>query len=246
MAQVYGAGGKTLPKRGRLGTGSYWPSGTPLAVRPGNAFGVLDGQANQYSQLTFGERSRAGIATDAQNRVQSQSLHPNKATYNLSTQPQMEAMVQSSIIDNNNLGPIPQIRAKLVMPHERNTNSAQVTHKKPLTYRTVFGASSSMAVDTAFDRDPEAQYKRQARTKPKPATDGVFNNVAVRTFARQVKPIPVAGGLDKSANPRTPPPSFFSHGQQWYDPHNSFIKGATTASAGHGTGRWNIVKKGVV
>lgn len=246
MAQVYGAGGKTLPKRGRLGTGSYWPQGTPLAIKKGNAFGVLDGDAHQFPEIPFGQQSRAGIATSTSNRVQTQALHPNKATYNLSTQPLMAALVQSSVIDNANLTPIPQQDAKLVMPHERNANSAQVTHKKPLTYRTVFGASKTMAVDTAFDRDPEAQYRRQARPDPKPATDGVFHNVAERSFARVTKPLPVAGGLAKSANPRTPPPSFYSHGQQWYDPHNSFIKGATTASAGHGTGRWNVVKKGVV
>lgn len=39
--QVYGAGGKTVPKRGRLGTGSYYPAGTPIFGHRGNVFAGL-------------------------------------------------------------------------------------------------------------------------------------------------------------------------------------------------------------
>jgi hypothetical protein len=248
MAQVYGAGGKTLPKKGRLGTGSYWPRGTPIAVHPGNSFGkIVDADKVDFPQLTFGQPSRAGISTqNAQSRVQTPALHPNKATYDLMTQQKMPGMVQSSIIDNNNLQPVPIKDAVLLMPHERNTNTASGEHKKPKAYRTVFGASSSMAVDTAFERKPTAQYKRQDRPDPKGRIEGPTRvNVINRSFARVDKPVPVRGGLGRIANPRTPPPSFSSHGNHWSDPHNSFIAGHTTI-AGQGTGRWQTIKRSVV
>jgi hypothetical protein len=195
----------------------------------------------------FGQPSRAGIATQAgQDRVQTKALHPNKATYNLMTQNKLPGMVQSSIIDDNNLQPVPIPDAKLLMPHERNTNTASGEHKKPKTYRTVFGASSTMAVDSAFERKPTAQYKRLARPNPHGRIENPTRvNVDTRTFARVVKPLSAAGGLGKLANPRTPPPSFNSYGNHWSDPHNSFVAGRTTI-AGHGTGRWNTVKRSVV
>jgi hypothetical protein len=98
-----------------------------------------------------------------------------------------------------------------------------------------------MAVDSAFVRDPDAQYKRFGVDKPKPAVEAVKKNAADRTIAR----------VDNKLNRhqviprRTPPASFVSRGNNWYDPNNSFI-GGHTSTAGQGTGRWGIVKKGVV
>jgi hypothetical protein len=188
----------------------------------------------------FGAQSRAAIATQhGQNRVQTKPLHPNLGQYNNATIPLCPAMIVGSSNDNTNLQPVAPSRVVLVMPHERNTNSAPGVHKKPATYRTAFGASRSMPSDTAFQRDKKGTYKRQAKPKPKPAHEAVKVNAPTRTFAKAKAPtLPQIGH-------RTPPPSFVSRGNHWYDPHNSFVAGHTTI-AGHGTGRWNTVKKGVV
>jgi hypothetical protein len=244
MAQVYGAGGKTLPKKGRLGTGSYYPQGTPLYLHKGNTFPGIQIPADVAPQISFGDTTRAAIATQAgQNRVRSKALHPNQPQYNTITQPLAPAMISSSANEKNNLHPVPPSRAVLTMPHERNTNSAAGVRKKPRTYRTVFGTSSSLAVDTAFVRNPDAQYIRSGVSKPGPATEAVKKSVPDRTFARVPNPLPVH---DAQVIPRrTPPASFVSRGNNWYDPNNSFINGHTS-TAGAGKGRWHVVKKGVV
>lgn len=243
--QVYGAGGKTLPKRGRLGTGSYYPGGTPILLRKGNAFAGIDVVKTDFPEIPFGSPSRAGIATVVgQNRVQTQSLHPNKSQYDWNTQPLCPAMVVSSSNEPNNLQPVAPSRAQLVMPHERNTNSASGTKKKPNVFRTAFGASKSMPIDSAFQKNPSANYKHTKRQKPHSAVEAVKRNVPERSFARVHKPLPVSGGLKSRPN-RTPPPSFLSVNNNWSDSNNSFLGGRTTI-AGQGTGRWQTVKRGVV
>lgn len=246
MAQVYGAGGKTLPKRGKNGTGSYWPDGTPKYFHKGNVFPGIKVQRPSFPEIRFGETSRASISTIAgRNAVATLAIHPNKATYNTGTNNLAPATIQSSTVEGNNLQPVKPSDAKLQMPHERNTNSAPGVHKKPNTYRTAFGGGVTMPSDTAFERDTTGTYKRMAKPKATDAVEAVKKSASVRTFARQNKPLPVSGGLTKSANPRTPPASFASYGQHWQDPHNSFVKGATTI-AGRGVGRWDTIKTGVI
>lgn len=237
--QVYGAGGKTVPKRGRNGTGSYYPGGTPLFLHKGNTFAGIQVIQHDFAQLTFGEQSRAAIATGQQNRVQSKSMHPNLGHYNINTIPLCPAMVVGSSNDDTNLQPVNPARVVLVMPHERNSNSAEGrVSRKPQTYRTVFGASKTMPVDSAFQRD-KSTYKQKTKAPPKPAHEAVKVSTTTRTFAK------AKGPVLPQINHRTPPPSFVSRGNQWFDPHNSFQAGATTL-AGHGVGRWGIVKKGVI
>lgn len=240
MAQVYGAGGKTHPKRGKNGTGSYYPGGTPYFLHKGNTFPGIKVEKNDFDQLTFGDPSRAGIGTQrGENRVRTKALHPNLGHYDNATIPLAPAMVVGSSNDYTNLQPVAPSRVSLSMPHERNTNSAGGLKKKPRTYRTVFGASK-MPTDTAFEHKPGAMYKRRKYDTPKSAKEAVKVSVDARSFAQPKAPILM------HINKRTPPPSFVSHGQQWMDPHNSFVAGYSTLVGGQGTGRWGIVKKGVV
>lgn len=246
--QVYGAGGKTVPKKGRNGTGSYYPEGTPLLHHRGNVFPGINPIPPDFAQTKFGDPSRAGIATVVgQNRVNSRGTHPNKSQYNTITNVLAPAMAVSSSNEPNNLQPITPFgnHLGLSMPHERNTNSASGTKKKPNPYRTAFGASEAMPDDGPFVQDPNANYRHTVRQRPGNAIEAVKKTASVRTFARQNNPLPKGGGVNPRQQHRTPPPSFVSRGNLWYDPNNSFIAGSTT-TAGSGTGRWGVVKKGVV
>lgn len=247
MAQVYGAGGKTTPKAGRNGTGSYHPAGTPLFLTKGNVFPGINPVQPDFHQTTFGDMSRASVATVVgQNRVNSTGTHPNKAQYNTITLPLAPAETVSGIEDRNNLQPIPPFgHNALVMPHERNTNSASGTKKKPVPFRTAFGASKSMPTDSAFQHDPNANYGHQIRQRPNSAVEAVKKVATTRTFVHVDNPLPVNGGVNPKQQHRTPPASFVTKGNLWSDPNNSFIAGQTTV-AGNGAGRWEVVKTGVV
>lgn len=247
MGQVYGAGGKTTPKKGRLGTGSYHPNGTPLYLTKGNVFPGIQVERPNFPQITFGDTSRAGIATQSgQPRTQTEPMLPIKEFYNTATIPLAPAMTVSSSIDMNNLQPdTPFSNNFLSMPHERNTNSASGTKKKPVPFRTVFGAAKSMPNDTPFVHDPNANYNHQIRQRPNSAVEAQKKSASVRTFAHEDNPLPVKGGVNPKQQHRTPPASFVSSGNIWSDPNNSFIAGQTTI-AGQGVSRWGIVKKGVI
>jgi len=243
MAQVYGAGGKTLPKRGRLGTGSYHPQGTPIFTQKGNVFPGIIVERPEFHETTFGDPSRAGVATVVgQNRVRSLGTHPNKGFYNTATLPLAPAMAVSSEIEHNNLQPIPMSQVLLSMPHERNTNSASGTKKKPNPYRTAFGASMTMATDTAFEKNPGANYKHTVRQKPQPAIEAVkVHSRDGRSFGVDNYAHSPSATVSPTKQNRTPPASFVSRGNIWYDPNNSFIAGQDG-----GVGRWHMVKRGVV
>lgn len=243
MAQIYGAGGKTVPKPGRLGTGSYYPKGTPLYLHNGNVFPGIEVQRPEFHQTSFGDPSRAGVATVVgQNRVQTKALHPNSSFYNTITLPLAPAMVVGSSNDETNLQPVSPRTVPLVMPHERNTNSASGTKKKPNPYRTAFGASSTMKSDTAFHKDSGANYKHSVRQRPNPSVEAVKQHSLVgRTFAQDAFDNSPSASDSPIKQKRTPPPSFQSRGNIWYDANNSFIAGQDG-----GVGRWAIVKRGVV
>lgn len=246
--QVYGAGGKTTPKAGRNGTGSYYPGGTPLLHHVGNVFPGMNPAPQDFHETKFGDPSRAGVATVVgQNRVTSRGVHPNKSQYNTITNVLAPAMAVSSSNEQNNLQPVTPFGRgpALAMPHERNTNSASGTKKKPVPYRTVFGASKSMPTDSAFQHEPNANYRHSVRQRPNSAVEALKKSAPERTFARSSNPLPVGGGVNRKQQHRTPPASFVSHGNNWNDPNNSFVGGHTT-TAGAGLGRWHTVKKGVV
>lgn len=246
--QVYGAGGKTTPKAGRNGTGSYYPGGTPLLHHVGNVFPGMIPVPQDFHENHFGDPSRAGVATVVgQNRVNSRGIHPNKSQYNTATLIHVPAMAVPSSNEQNNLQPVSPFGRgpSLAMPHERNTNSASGTKKKPMPYRTAFGAGESMPTDSAFQHDPNANYRHTVRPAPRSAVEAVKKTASVRTFARPSNPLPKSGGVNPKQQHRTPPASFVSRGNNWYDPNNSFVSNRSTP-AGQGTGRWSVVKKGVV
>lgn len=251
--QVYGAGGKTTPKRGRNGTGSYWPMGTPLYIRKGNVFPGINPERQDFHQTSFGDVSRAAVATQTgSNRVTTRGTHPNKSQYNVSTQVLAPAMTVSTEIDQNNLHPVTPFGAAngkppLVMPHERNTNSASGTKKKPNPYKTVMGAAASMPNNGNFDDKPNATSTHTVRPRPKSAVEAVHRNIgpSSRTFAQQTPEHKPGTSTSPTKQHRTPTSSFVSRGNLWSDPNNSFIDGHHTP-AGSGVGRWGIVKKGVI
>jgi hypothetical protein len=246
--QVYGAGGKTTPKAGRNGTGSYYPAGTPLIHRTGNVFPGFNPEKQDFHQTTFGDVSRASVATAfGQNRTGTRGIHPNKSEYNVNTQVLAPAMTVSSMNDLNNLQPTtPFGHNTLAMPHERNTNSASGTKKKPNPYRTAFGAAASMPNDGSFVDKPQATYVHTVRNRPKSAIEAVKQHaVDGRTFAQQTPESKPGSSPSPTKQLRTPPASFVSRNNVWSDPNNSFVGGNNTP-AGRGTGRWSVVKKGVV
>jgi hypothetical protein len=258
MAQIYGAGGKTKPKRGRLGTGSYWPRGTPIFTAPGTAF-PIDNQPDttnnakvltpppDYPARSFGEQSRAGIATIAgRNLTQTHGESPLTSLGNyssISTSQLQQPRVVSSPRDASQ--PIHPAVKPLQMPHERNGNSAQHIHKKPHTYRTSMGAGRTMPVDTAFQHNDAATNKLIMRPLPKNAVEAVKKSAPVRSIARVPRPMPVFSGI--KGPHRTPVASFVTQGNLWSDPNQSFIKGHPQVTTGDtGTGRWEQVKRSVV
>lgn len=247
--QVYGAGGKTTPKAGRNGTGSYYPQGTPLFLRNGNVFPGINPERPDFDQRTFGNPSRAAVATrSGENRTATVGTHPNKSQYNVITLSLAPAMTVSSSADQSNLQPTtPYGSNTLSMPHERNTNSASGTRKKPNPYKTAFGAAASMPNNGNFVDQPNATSTHTVRPRPASAIEAVHRSVGAsgRTFAQQTpegKPGTVAS---PTKQPRTPVPSFVSRSNMWSDPNNSFVENQSTP-AGTGTGRWSVVKKGVV
>jgi hypothetical protein len=255
---IYGAGGKTAPKSGRLGTGSYWPKGTPIYLGTGNVFpqdenvpvpfipGIPGTQSTpQRPKLQWGQPSRAGIGTIAgRNLNQTTGINPITSPGNMSSTsviPLQQPRVVSSPRDGSQ--PIHPNVKPLQMPLERNKNSAESFHKKPSTYRMSSGAGRSMPVDTAFNHNPAATNQQVVRPLPGYAVEAVKKNAATQTFAAMPVRTPKRGGV--KGPHRTPPASFATHGQMWSDPNNSFIAGRTqTTNGGTGAGRWAVVKRG--
>jgi hypothetical protein len=255
---IYGAGGKTIPKKGRLGTGSYWPKGTPIFLGEGNVFpqdenvpvpfvpGVPGTVSTpQRPAYKFGTPSRAGIATVAgRNLTQTTGENPITSPGNMSSTsviPLQQPRVVSSPRDGSQ--PIAPGVKPLQMPSERSNNSAESFHKKPSTYRMSSGAGRSMPVDTAFAHNPTATNKQVAKAQPGFAVEAVHKSATTRTFAAMPVPGPKHGGV--KGPHRTPPASFISHGQMWSDPNQSFIAGRTQTTTGDtGLGRWAVIKEG--
>jgi hypothetical protein len=254
---IYGAGGKTIPKRGRLGTGSYWPKGTPIALAPGNAFpqdenvpipfipGSMPGITStpQFPVLNFGQPSRAGIGTVAgRNLTQTTGTNPITSPGNMSSTsviPLTAARVVSSPRDGSQ--PIAPAVKPLQMPSERSNNSANSFRKKLSTYRMVSGAGRSMPVDTAFKHNPTATAQQVPDVAPGYAVEAVKKSAVNRTFGVVATNGAIRGGI--KGPHRTPPASFVSHGNLWSDPNQSFYAGRTQVTSGEtGASRWSTIK----
>lgn len=206
--------GKTFPKKGRLGSGAYWPKGVPI---PGNIFGP-----NAYVQTTpapptprhFGAPSNAGNNTQfGQSRVTTgqEMVHPNAGSYSRTVAAKIPAMMingATQTFEN------PRSANPVIQPHERNT-----LHSRKVfgAHRMAMGAGRVMPVDTAFKRVPPAQLPQP------PATPQ--NNTTAIVRAQH-------------------PPSFMTRNNLWFDPNNSFLQGKTNVHGDVGRARWNTIKRG--
>jgi hypothetical protein len=207
-------GGKTFPKRGRLGSGAYYPRGVPIA---GNIFGPnsdIPKVPTAPASRPFGSPSNAGIGTRFdQNRVtlgQGQP-HPNAGFNTISHQNR----VPSFTIDGQGNVEVPTGPARSAQPHERNV----LPHRKVLgIYRTAFGASRSMPSDTAFHPLP-------AKERPKPPANPPIQILKVQRSGAKVS-------------------SFISRNNLWSDPNNSFLSGLPNINGDKGRGRWSTIKRG--
>src|SRR5215472_4099511 len=229
-------GGRTFPKRGRLGSGSYFPNpdqGSSDQIR-GNPFGpntsALARETSIGATRLFGTRSNAGNGTmpiDSRLTLGADSVHPNAGFHRMALQNVVQPMTidgasklfQTPFINNKS----PEfIQSTVLQPHSRNR---LLNNKAIRAHHTASGASRFMPVDTAFARVHPPQ-------KPRPANPPQ-TNVLRTQFENDGLPRP--GHVS----------SFVSRQQLWYDPNNSFQKGIVNPIAGGvGKGRWHTVKRG--
>jgi hypothetical protein len=207
-------GGKTFPKRGRLGSGAYYPAGVPIR---GNIFGPNTDQALKptppVGERPFGSPSNAGNGTQfGQNRATTGVglVHPWSGANTVIKQNFVAPFTISGTGDTQS--PFGVSGTPVIQPHERNT----LPHRKIFgVYHTVSGASRAMPSDTAFHRNPPKE-------NPKPVAQPQTYTLRL---ARAI-------------------PSFVSRNNLWVDPNNSFLHGHTNVSGDRGRGRWSTVKKG--
>lgn len=154
---------KVAVKRGRLGAGSYWPAGTPIA---GNCFGP-----NTHIPMTnpipaarpFGSPgNNANFTRSDQGRLGGGDLpHPNESFHRTALQNSVPALTK----DGDGTFRTPRGPNPVIQPHEKNS----LPHKKQFgIYHTAFGASRTLPSDTAFHRVPP---KEKPKAKPQPQTN---------------------------------------------------------------------------
>lgn len=201
-------------KKGRLGSGAFWPRGIPIA---GNPFGPNTAEHHTprpTAPRIFGSPTNAGNNTQfGQNRVTTGegAEHPNSGFKTMAQQNHVPAY---NMFQSNGIGELttPYGSVPVIQPHERNS----LPYRKVFgAHRTASGVSRVMPSDTAFHPAPVAQ-------RPKP-------DVHPQTFTLRV--------------PRKKQASFMSRNNLWVDPNNSFQGGHLTL-AGRGKGRWQTVKRG--
>lgn len=209
------AGGKTFPKKGRLGSGAYWPAGTPIT---GNVFGPNTQQPVTNSPPAprpFGSPTNAGNNTQfGQNRVTSgRGLpHPNSGFNPIQSSNKVPAFTVTGT--GQPQSPYGVNNSPVIQPQERNR-----LHSRKVfgNYRSASGVNNSLPSDTAFHRVPSKQA-------PMPVTSAQAYTLAIVRAGRA--------------------PSFTSKNNLWSDPNNSFLAGKTNINGETGRGRWSTVKKG--
>lgn len=217
MSQVYGAGGKTLPKAGRLATGSY---SMESPIKGGDQFPPPSDYKPKTQQRGTGLPGRSNLVMP-QDRINgtAQEGHVIGTQRNTATQPfrpnvQTKAGSQNTQLDNNiTYKGIHGGRNIILMPHEKPTFFLR---KPQPIVKTQFGASKNDPADTAFHPIIKPVYHPPMNQTP---------TLGERTAAQ----------------------SFSSRNNNWYDPNNSFVKGQAQAGGtgnGIGVGRWQTVKRG--
>jgi hypothetical protein len=208
-------GGKTYPKKGRLGSGAYWPRGVPIST---NVFGpnnAAPATPTPTAPRIFGTPSNAGNNTQfGQNRVTSGegATHPNAGCQSIAQQ----NAVPAAQLDGTTFQMLaPTQKNPVIQPHERNKLP---TKKIRGPHYTASGATGVMQSDTAFHPNPPAQAPR--------------NDIHPQTDVLKVSQAKRA-------------PSFFSRNNLWVDPNNSYLGGIANPVNGQtGQGRWSTIKKG--
>ena len=211
------AGGKTYPKRGRLGSGAYWPNGVPINGNPFGPNGEQQFQNSTPAPRPFGSPGNAGNGTwTGQNRstIGAGMAHPNSGFFTISQQPKIPAFTRDG---GTGIELSPYHTNPVVQPHDRNRLYSRKVRGK--AFKTVSGASRTLPSDTAFNRVPPLQHA----PAPRPPQNYTLH------MQRQGK----TG------------PGFISKNQQWFDANNSFLKGVSSpGGGGTGKGRWHTVKRG--
>jgi hypothetical protein len=218
-------GAKVNPKKGRLGTGAFWPAGVPIR---GNVFAPNTDQNATNPPATsrpFGSLSNAGNGTQfGQSRVTTGAglPHPNAGFRGISQQPHVPpftmdggtGFLQTPWLNKQPPGTVQNL---LIQPHERNRLHSRKVFEGH--FRTASGASRTLPSDTAFNRIPPKQA-------PVPGPGAGANPV-------------------KLAKQNKVGPSFASKSNLWQDPNHSFYAGQKNAITGEtGVGRWETVKRG--
>jgi hypothetical protein len=160
VAGMSSGGGKSRvsPKRGRNGSGAYWPRGSPIR---GNVFepnSAVNPSATPVAPRLFGTPGNAGNNTQfGQNRVTTGegAAHPNTGFKTISQQNHVRAMTINGYTGEFET---PRSANPVIQPHERNS----LPYRKVFgTHRTASGASRLMPSDTPFHPLPPLQ-------RPKP------------------------------------------------------------------------------
>lgn len=230
MGFPYGAGGKTLPKAGRLGSGSFFPGKGHHASIDGNVFGAnwdQPARANAASTgARFGDPNQALLSTTAVGRAANSppnlAQYPRDSHFQTATYNKLSALASGSSGSGNDTSPVGIRQNKDIQPWEKTTFSIGRANIKRPPFRASGGVNNSFKQDTAFQRK---QPKAVAKTPP-PAN---FDTTKVHGAQR-----PAVGSFQVGHS-----------GQMWGDPNQSFIAGVKNSTNGRvGFTRWSTVKRG--
>lgn len=186
---------KVSPKKGRLGSGAYWPKGGPTAINPFGPNTTTHATPPPTAPRIFGTPGNAGNGTQfGQNRVTTGqgAVHPNAGFKQISQQNHVPAMQQDGftkeLVSPRAVNPV-------IQPHERNSLPYRKVYGP---HHTVSGVSRDMPSDTAFHPVPPVQ-------RPKP-------NVHPQTFVLRLPRKQVASFVSKN-NLWVDPNNSFLRGQ---------------------------------
>jgi len=224
---AYGAGGKTLPKAGRLGTGAFYPSGHHASMN-GNVFGpnwdTPDRGGATTSTPVFGASAnyQALASTTAVGRNPADATtqqFPRNTAYQTASYNKLSPLASGQGLNSTSPRPTPTV---MQLPlHERTTFvHGNVTVKRP-PYRPSGGVNSALPSDTAFKRRPPKHIQKAPAVSARDTSLAGGRNF---TFAM--------------GNQKTLPSGHRVSLQQ------PTLIGNVTAQPASGQSRWNTVKRG--
>jgi hypothetical protein len=151
-------------------------------------------------------------------RTQTLYQHPNARLFNTATQVVFRPTTTQAASQNT----------ALVTTFQSSDRTSQVRSIAPYEKGKFFKHTITPLIKTQFGADGAKD------------SNTAFHPHQKKTIPRSRPSNPVSGE-------RTATNSFFTRGNIWTDPNNSFMAGKLNATGqGHGSGRWNTIKKGVV